>query len=401
MKNNYKFFLLIPALLCLIILMQKQNIKVAIIRERSLNPWEMQNYYGLSGVETIFIAPEDNTIPFSELPFTPIVMKKAHERKLSVMHWEKTLKNIIIHRAQKLWFYPYTLEQILKDVDIVHTVDLKSRATYTAAMLKKKYNFKLVVTVWENIPFLYRQKARWSYMRDHVLEYVDLIHAVTRDAQDALLVEGMKNIPIKIIPYGVDLVRFQPAKPVKRSYFTILFIGRHVYEKGIFELLNAIKFLTVTGVEDIRLVMVGNNTEGLKSTVKEMGIEKFIGFTGFVSYAGLNKIYNQADVFVLPSIPVEGWKEQYGMVLIEAMSSGLPIIASKSGSIPEVVGDTAVFVSPGEYKDIANAIRTLKNDQALRNRLAFNSRERAKELFDSVVSASRLSEMYRMLQSGS
>ncbi len=377
--------------------MQKQNIKVAIIRERSLNPWEMQNYLNLSGVETIFLAPEDNSISLSELPFRPVVMKKDQERMLSAIHFYTTLKNFIVHKAQKIRFYPYSIERLLNGMDVVHTVDLKSKATYTTAMLKKKRNFKLVVTVWENIPFLYKQKPRWLYMRNQVLEHVDLIHAVTQDAKDALILEGIKNIPIQVIPYGVDVRRFKPSETVKHPYFTILFIGRQVYEKGIFELLNAIKLLALTGVNDIKLKIVGNNTEKLKKIAEELGIANYIEFSGFVSYAKLHKLYNQADAFVLPSIPVEGWKEQYGMVLIEAMASGLPIIASRSGSIPDVVGDCALFVSPAEYKDIANAINMLKNNTDIRRELSAKSRKRAEIYFDSSISGSRLSEMYKML----
>ncbi len=377
--------------------MREGNRKVSIIRERSLNPWEMQNYLDLPGIELVPIAPEDNDVTLEDLPVMPVVVTKARERVLSLVDLATTLKYIVADRAQRRRFFPHTLARVLKGVDIVHTVDLKSKATYTAAMLKDRCGYRLVVTVWENIPFLYRQKPRWTSMRRVALEHVDLIHAVTQDAADVLAVEGVTDAPVRVVPYGVDVRRFKPGEDTRRPFFTVLFIGRQVYEKGVFELLNALRLLNMHGVKDVRLLMVGESTAEVRNTANELGISDLVEFTGFVSYADLQGMYSRADAFVLPSIPLRGWKEQYGMVLLEAMASGLPVIASRSGSIPEVVGDVAVLVGPGEYKDIAHAIRSLKDDGSLRERLRRMSRERAEMRFDARVTGARLSEMYRAL----
>ena len=86
--------------------------------------------------------------------------------------------------------------------------------------------------------------------------------------------------------------------------------------------------------------------------------------------------------FILPSIPVEWWQEQFGMVLVEAMASGLPVISTLSGSIPEVIGDAGILIQSGDPLSIYNAVRKISLDAAYHRNLSEMARRRAEEIFD-------------------
>jgi glycosyltransferase involved in cell wall biosynthesis len=77
------------------------------------------------------------------------------------------------------------------------------------------------------------------------------------------------------------------------------------------------------------------------------------------------------------------WQEQFGMVLAEAMASGTPVISTMSGSIPEVVGDAAVLIPPGDYNALADNVMKLIEDSAIRDDFSKKGRARAEEVFNS------------------
>jgi glycosyltransferase involved in cell wall biosynthesis len=102
-----------------------------------------------------------------------------------------------------------------------------------------------------------------------------------------------------------------------------------------------------------------------------------------------------ADIAVVPSLPAPYWQEQFGMVLAEAMSSGVPVIATRSGSIPEVVGDAALLVTPYDVEELATALRDLAADLARRADLAARGRGRAEDIYAVDVVAAQLAAAYR------
>jgi len=87
-------------------------------------------------------------------------------------------------------------------------------------------------------------------------------------------------------------------------------------------------------------------------------------------------VYRSSDVLVLPSIPTKNWTEQFGYALVEAMASGIPVVASKSGAIPEVVksNENGFLVKPGDPVDLAEKIIKLLEDDSLRESLGRKAR---------------------------
>ncbi len=97
------------------------------------------------------------------------------------------------------------------------------------------------------------------------------------------------------------------------------------------------------------------------------------------SYEEMPKVYQQADILVVPSKRIKTWEEQYGMILVEAMASGLPIIAYHSGAIPEVLNKAGLLVKEGDIDGLTDAIIKLIKDEKLREKLGRMGRERVEK----------------------
>ena len=192
--------------------------------------------------------------------------------------------------------------------------------------------------------------------------------------------------------------------------FKILFVGRHIERKGICYLIEAAKYLPKDKFE-IRIVGVGDLTEQLKQQAallderREMKDERTqsasIIFTGKLSPEALANEYKTANVFTLPAIvDHKGDTEGLGVVLIEAMELGLPIIASNVGGIPDVVvdGESGILVPEKDPVALADAFKRLEANPTLIQKLLAGARKRIDECFtwDGIIE--RQVEVYKRLQ---
>lgn len=204
--------------------------------------------------------------------------------------------------------------------------------------------------------------------------------------------------PVAITPHPVN------------GKFKILFVGRHIERKGICYLIEAAKYLPRDKFE-IRIVGVGDLTEQLKQqaallderqkTKDERGAE--IIFTGKLSPEDLANEYRTANVFTLPAIvDHKGDTEGLGVVLIEAMELGLPIVASNVGGIPDVVVDeeSGILVPEKDPIALADAFKRLEADPTLIQKLLAGARKRINECFtwDGIIE--RQVEVYKKVISG-
>ena len=192
--------------------------------------------------------------------------------------------------------------------------------------------------------------------------------------------------------------------------FKILFVGRHIERKGICYLIEAAKYLPKDKFE-IRIVGVGDLTEQLKQqaallderreTKDERTQSASIIFTGKLSPEALANEYKTANVFTLPAIvDHKGDTEGLGVVLIEAMELGLPIIASNVGGIPDVVvdGESGILVPEKDPVALADAFKRLEANPTLIQKLLAGARKRIDECFtwDGIIE--RQVEVYKRLQ---
>jgi len=399
------------------------RLKIAIVRGNNLNPYEMQSYgplaarHELTGYASFMNKFETGGIGF------PI--KRLHAAEEYYRIFPSPARSLAYGLSLRLGMNQrlFGLEKELADKDIVHTAETYTGYSYQAARVKR--NYKLVLTVWENIPFLSTRQFRGfdgvpllgEPLRagltgnDRIVAYVkeraDILLAVTEHARAALLMEGVPPEKIRVRPVGVDTERFKPAPPdpggirkrlgVSEGDFTALFIGRLEKEKGIYDLVHAARRLARDpDMAHVRLVLAGAGPESgrIARLIRSLGVEKQVRLAGTFPYGEVPGLYNSADAFILPSIPVPFWQEQFGMVLVEAMASGLPVISTYSGSIPEVVGDAGILVAPGDPASIVEGIRRLAADGAYRKGLGQRARHRAVEAFGIDKAAAGIGSIY-------
>lgn len=212
-------------------------------------------------------------------------------------------------------------------------------------------------------------------------------------------IKALRNVDVEWSPYGTTLESGSTSAgnggtsaivphPVNGK-FKILFVGRHIERKGICYLIEAAKHLPRDQFE-IRIVGVGDLTDKLKSQAAEIEDAAEIIFTGKLSPEELANEYRTANVFTLPAIvDSKGDTEGLGVVLIEAMELGLPVVASNVGGIPDVVVDgvSGILVPEKDPEALAGAYRRLAADPGLVKQLLEGAQKRIAECFswDKIV----------------
>ena len=192
-----------------------------------------------------------------------------------------------------------------------------------------------------------------------------------------------------------------PQHPVVGK-FKVLFVGRHIERKGICYLIEAAKHLSADKFE-IRIVGEGDLTEELKAQAAQLEGDKNaarIVFTGKLVAPELAREYREANVFVLPAIvDHKGDTEGLGVVLIEAMELGLPIVASDVGGIPDVVvnDESGILVPEKDAVALADAIKRIESDPQYTARLLEGARNRIAEHFTWDNITRRQIEIYEQL----
>jgi len=186
------------------------------------------------------------------------------------------------------------------------------------------------------------------------------IISVSNFTKNALMKKGVNNIVV--IPNGVDLKKFEKIKAKKQT--TICCISRLTPQKKIDDLVRAVA-LVKKEISDVRCKIIGKGPEleKLKKLVKELKIEKNVEFLGFVEKSDdVVKILKSSDIFCLPTI-LEG----FGMVVIEAMASGVPYVCSDIEPLKEVTsnGKGGLLFKAEDYVDLSVKIVKLLRDKKL------------------------------------
>ncbi len=270
-------------------------------------------------------------------------------------------------------------DAVFAEADIVHAEELSFWFAADAARRRAKGGgFRLVQTIWETLPMLrtYRNRHARAY-RDQVLAHTDLFLPATERAAEGLRLEGVEESRMLVCPPGIETERFVQASAQPPAEHTIVSPGRLVWDKGHQDVLRALAVLH-RGIVRLpdgvtarpRLLIVGSGPEAprLREHADELGVGSFVEIRG-VPYEEMPSVFASASAMVLASqasataalhpfdVPRAFWEEQFGLVLAEAMAAGLPILASSSGAIPEVLAGTpATLFRAGDWMEIARAL---------------------------------------------
>ena len=380
--------------------------KLGIVLDNKVSKWPLQRFEPLKDKLdiTVFVG-ERNEYDVSSIDLNMKRLTRAEEVSLAVRDPLASYKRIIKSPYKKMVFYYLSLKKYLKGFDVVYSCDI-TRSAYTLASLKDELGFKFLLSWWENIPYRAAFDERTSYHKRHIMEKVDMFLPFTETAKKVLQIEDVPEEKIEVIYPGVDLERFKPGtKPedllaknnIPKNSFVILYVGKLVSWKGVHNLVYAAKILKDKGIKDFVVAVAGRGAqkENMEKIIKETKTEGHFRFLNFISYDEMPDVYRMADVFALPSYPTMIWQEQFGMVLVEAMACGKPIIASAVGSIPEIIGDAGLTFVPGDFFEFAKKLALFMENRNLAHEVGQKGRRRAEEYFDARKNALSIYKMYR------
>jgi phosphatidylinositol alpha-mannosyltransferase len=224
-------------------------------------------------------------------------------------------------------------------------------------------------SIWK--PFTILFLKRWFRKLDGRI-------AVSKPARE--FINGHFPADYNIIPNGVDLEHFSPDVPPIEKFrdgkINIVFVGRLEKRKGVNYLLSAYEQVRKE-IGNCRLILVGPSTRWSRShekQVKRKGLKDIV-FVGYVSHEDLPRYYQTADIVCLPATG----RESFGLVLLEAMAMGKPIVASNIDGYASVAthNDEALMVPPKNKHELAQALITLASDAKLRQEMGARGKRKA------------------------
>jgi glycosyltransferase involved in cell wall biosynthesis len=272
------------------------------------------------------------------------------------------------------------------DFDIAHFIMLPELidASFPLALFTKVANFPLILNI-HGIIHLEQSLLKTPFQKALIKKV--LTFTLCKNASRIVVnsswmfrkINEWYGVPpekVVVIPNGINLKMFQgpTEKEMMEGDPCILFVGSFIYPKGVDTLIKAIA-IAKRDLPHIKLHVVGNSKyllPSLRSLIAKEAVENNIFFHGWVSQSELPRYYKSADFCVFPSR-----LESFGIVVLEAMASGIPIIASDIDTFRERLteGSTALFFQNNKPEDLSRAILKLASDSNLRRQLSKNSLE--------------------------
>jgi phosphatidylinositol alpha-1,6-mannosyltransferase len=182
----------------------------------------------------------------------------------------------------------------------------------------------------------------------------------------------------------------------------LVFVGRLIEEKGAGDILHAVAILA-ENYSDVRALLVGDGQEReeLQRLAERLGVAERVTFTGWVDPADVPAYLAAADVFVGPSKrSPQGWEEGQGLTFVEAMLCGVPVIATNSGGISDIVRHdvTGLIVPQADPTSIATAVDRLLRDEQLRTSLIAAAAAHVRAEYTRTIAAERFSALYESVR---
>lgn len=270
------------------------------------------------------------------------------------------------HHIRAAWYPPGVLSDLRRfHPDIVQVFEEFSSLIAFQTLIFRHLagqSAKTMIYAAENIPGnihpLFRLPARY------VLRHADLAFVCSQGVAAVMRREGFAR-PIRVFPLGVDTTRFSklsaPALKTRLQLdgaWVMGYVGRLLAIKGVISLVTILSRLP----DQVHLLMIGSGPEeqNLRMAIARHRLERRVHLVGDVPYDELPQYINCMDVGIAPSRTTARWKEQFGRVLAEYMSCGIPVIGSDSGSIPEVIGDAGVIFPEHDPEQLIPLINGLR-----------------------------------------
>jgi glycosyltransferase involved in cell wall biosynthesis len=341
----------------------------------------------------------------------PGVGDQVLERRF-VRGYQLAVLPIWLNGRHHVHFYP-AITRLLAQVrpDVFH-IDEESFnfATYQAMRAGVRYGARCCFYNWATVDRRYPPPFSW--FEQYAFRHATHAIAGVQEAAAIMRRHGYSG-PISVLPqFGVDPELFSPIERLEigdwgsgdgyvqspipspqspiPNPFVVGYLGRLVPQKGLLDLVEALPLLPAH--MRVRLIGDGVQKPQLLARATELGVHdrlELVAWTNDVP-AELRRLHALA----LPSHTTRGWKEQFGRVLIEAMSCGVPVVGSSSGEIPNVIGDAGLIYSEGDVRALAATLGRLAAQPALYADLARRGRARVLERYTQAALAHQYYEVY-------
>lgn len=354
-------------------------------------------------VDIHVITTEEGTAPIIE-DDNGIIVHRVTPYKVDsedFVKWVMSLNYAMIEEGNRL------ISQYGK-FDIIHAHDWLT--AFSAKVLKWSYKIPLVSTIHatehgrNNGIKTETQRCisstEWM-LTDESWKIVACSHFMRQHLNDLFKAQWDK---IWVIPNGINIEDFQfdlDRKSFREKFASedekiLFYIGRHVFEKGVHVLIEALPEI-LKGFNKVRVVIggVGAMTEDLKRRAKELGLYEKIIFTGYMCDKDRNMVYKSADIAVFPSL-----YEPFGIVALEAMAAGCPIVASDCGGLGEMIQHkyNGMKIIPGSIESLTYNILELLSNDKLAETIRENAYKYVCQEYSWVKAADLTLKMYNLIK---
>lgn len=293
-------------------------------------------------------------------------------------------------------------------IDIIHAHDWLS--AFSAKTLKWSFNIPMVCTIHAT------EEGRNNGIRTDMQRYISstewflsyeawkIISCSHYMKSQILNIFNVEDEKVWVIPNGVDCKAFDidcDFLSFRRQYALdyekiVLFVGRHVFEKGVHLLIDAVPGI-VSKYSNAKIVIagIGPMTEELKDKVKRMGLSNKVLFAGYMDDESKNKLYKVADAAVFPSL-----YEPFGIVALEAMAAGCPVVVSDTGGLAELIDHkyNGMKMINGLTESLRDNVLELLFDEELARYVKKNAERTVSEKYTWGKVAKLTTEMYQKVK---
>jgi MMP alpha-(1->4)-mannosyltransferase len=294
----------------------------------------------------------------------------ARRAEFDLIHDNQCLGSGLLGFVRDGWPFVNTLHHPItvdRDLELDHATSIARRAT-----LRRWYGFLgMQMDVARQLP-----------------RHITVSH---NSKKDIVAQMGVHPETLHIVPVGVDQKQFRPMPHVKRVPGRLMTTASaDVPLKGLTYLIEALAKIRAER-PDAHLVVIGQprHKSAVPAQIERLGLQGAIEFVSGVSDERIVELYAEAELAVVPSL-----YEGFSLPSIEAMACGVPLVTTTGGALPEVVGDTAMTVPPGDAGALAQAIVEVLNEEELRARLGEAGRKRVLDRFTWRKTAEGTAEHY-------
>ena len=374
-------------------------------------PYIRENYFATfrhypDPDQIIFLLPKIWKIKNDKVVFYP----PDHPNVYTVRSFFFHSRYPVIGGLLKGWMpaFPLVVWRLRKRIKIIYSCSEPNLLTTSYyGFFARLFGKKHIMFTWENIPY-------WDKFHGLNRLVKKLIISINLALSDGLICGNARGKeifrkltqkPIAVIPMsGVDTEEFQRKSGEKKfdghdwsSKVVFTFAGAIGYRKGIHNIIEAFKLVAVE-ISSVHLVIAGSGEyeKEIEVVIKNSGLADRITRLPWIDHAKLPRLFEASDIFLYPSISYGGWEEQFGYSIVEASLMELPVIATKSGSISDIVldGKTGILIPENDSVALSEAMLRLSADSKLREKMGSAGRQFVSENFSNPAIARKFADFF-------